>query len=210
MMPTLDFVQFIILILPGFLALSFYKPFVYDGGNEEKESSEIIKAALFGVPGYAIAITWSSNLFFQLVISAVIAVLLGCAAGYIRRKFGNIEYMPATWHSKIKGLPKDTPSSRMIEYLYSRYFNKLAGKGDKERVQVAIVYRIETPDIYHIGILMSYNEKYNEILLDQYPRLTRENIENMWKVMSSWTKIINLDSGLVMEVADVEKKALAI
>jgi hypothetical protein len=30
----------------------------------------------------------------------------------------------------------------------------------------------------------------------------------MWNVMSSWTKIINLDSGLVMEVADVEKKAL--
>ena len=207
-MPTLDFVQFIILILPGFLALFFYKPFVYDGGNEEKESSEIIKAAIFGIPGYAFAITFSSNLFLQIAISAVIAILMGCTFGYIRRKFGNIEYMPAAWHSKSKGLPKDTPNSRMIKYLYSMYFNKLAGKGDNERVQLAIVYRIETPDIYHIGILMSYNERYNEILLDQYPRLTRENIENMWNVMSSWTKIINLDSGLVMEVADVEKKAL--
>ena len=207
-MPTLDFVQFIILILPGFLALFFYKPFVYDGGNEEKESSEIIKAAIFGIPGYAFAITFSSNLFLQIAISAVIAILMGCTFGYIRRKFGDIEYMPATWHSKSKGLPKDTPNSRMIKYLYSMYFNKLAGKGDNERVQLAIVYRIETPDIYHIGILMSYNERYNEILLDQYPRLTRENIENMWNVMSSWTKIINLDSGLVMEVADVEKKAL--
>ena len=207
-MPTLDFVQFIILILPGFLALFFYKPFVYDGGNEEKESSEIIKAALFGIPGYAVAIACSSNLFLQIAISSVIAILMGCTFGYIRRKFGDIEYMPAAWHSKSKGLPKDTPNSRMIKYLYSRYFNKLAGKGDKERVQLAIVYRIETPDIYHIGILMSHNERYNEILLDQYPRLRRENIENMWKVMSSWTKIINLDSGLVMEVADVEKKAL--
>jgi len=207
-MPTLDFVQFIILILPGFLALFFFKPFIFDGGKEEKESMEIVKAALFGIPGYAVAITWGNNLFSQLAISGVIAILLGCIAGIIRRTLGEIEYMPAGWHSKFKGLPKDTPDSRMIRYLFSLYFNKKAGKGEAVRVQLAIVYRIENPDICQIGILMSYNEKYNEVLLDQFPHLTRENIGDMWNVMSSWTKIINLDSGLVMEVADVEKKAL--
>lgn len=204
-MPSLDFVQFIILILPGFLGLSFYRPFVWGGREDEQETFDVIKAALLGVPGYVAAVTFSELLYIQVAISCFVAIVAGCLWGWVRRKFGAFEYCPARWHSKRTHRPVVTEHTNSVAHAYDTYFK---ASGDKEYRMVAIIYDLSNPSIEYAGEVTYVCKDGTEFTLNPTPIITRADLNSNITRTKEWIKVVNPDKGFVAEFALVEKDFL--
>lgn len=204
-MPSLDFVQFVILILPGFLGLSFYRPFVWGGREDEQETFDVIKAALLGIPGYVAAVTYGGPLYIQVAISCCVAVAAGCIWGWIRRKFGAFEYGPARWHSKKTHRPIVTEHTDSVAHAYDAYFKT---SRDKDYRMVAIVYEMSNPTFEYAGEVTYVCKDGTELTLNTSPVITRADLNSNIARIKEWIKIVNLDKGFVTEIVLVEKDFL--
>lgn len=199
-----ELVQFIVLILPGFLALFVYRPFVYHGGTTDAGEMDITKAMLFGLPGYFVSQVFFSQLWSQMLISVVISLIFGCVWGLVRRKWEFWEYLPAKCHSEKNEITKDTHYQSALEFLYRECFEKCG----KECTQVAFVYNMTNPDIVQSGEIISWGTQTHDINIGRSPFVTKEDLNRHINKVNQWQKIINLDTGIVLEVANVENSVL--
>ena len=214
-MPVVDFsfMQFVILVLPGFWALWIYKPFILKGNVTEHWENDLTLALMFGFVGYLAAgiaagisskyFGWTSGvmmLFVSVISSLFIAVIMGLLA----RKNKYPSYWPAHWAYKSDEKEEDRPHCRCLEHLLQEFI--YTQKDRKDRFRLLRVYKLGYIQDAEIGILKFKSIQHNEVGIDHYPRITSKDIQDNQDRISIWTKIINLDSGIVVDVADVEKE----
>jgi len=206
-----DFVRFTVLLLPGFWAMWIYKPFVYRGHIIEHWENDLTLAIMFGFTGYiaaGIALHYGlvSTGLGSLVVSSLVSIIIAIIMGFLARHNIFVTYLPSWLDSKIEELPNDRPHGRSIEHFYQEFI--LKQDNWKDRVQVAKTYAIGFPEKAEIGVIRIKSDRYNEIGLDCYPHLEHDFFDKNKEKITLWTKIVNLDTGFVIEIANVEKELI--
>jgi hypothetical protein len=210
-MPVVDFsfMQFVILVLPGFWALWIYKPFILKGNVTEHWENDLTLALMFGFVGYIAAgisskyFGWTSGII-MLFVSVISSLLIAVIMGFLARKNKYPSYWPSYWAYKSDGKEEDRPHERALEHLLQEFVYTQTDM--KDRFRLLRIYKLGYIQNAEIRILKFKSIQHNEIGIDYYPRITSKDIEDNQDRFSIWTKIINLDSGIVVEVADVEKE----
>lgn len=203
-----DLLKFIILVIPGIMGVWIYKPFLCRDHVPELWEHELMQALIFGVIGYIIAgycyqNNWVSSIYGCIGVSFIVSVSTACILGELGRHNIFLSYIPAGWDSKWTQTPIVRPHGRAIEHFYQEFVSKAEDK--ERRVQVARLFPLGRENEAEIGVVSYKADKYNEIGLDCYPHLEYDFLEKNRESITLWTKIINLDTGNVIEIANVEK-----
>lgn len=214
-----DLVRFVVLVIPGLLGYMAYHSLI-PRLDDESTTIETIKILVFGIVGYLAAITFARYvedagfcelitqilehllLPLQTLVSSLVSYLTGMMYGRYVKVHGDPFVKHASIFCEKKGLALDTLSANSFNHLYDCYF---ADQRASHQL-LAAAYSISSTSNQIIGAIDSWNEK--EIVLSESPFLTREDINNAVKKgnASYGFKIINLDSGYIVEIIAIEKE----
>lgn len=202
-----DLMRFIVLILPGLWALWVYKPFLLKSTEEVVWDKDLALAMSFGFPGYLAVLSTPGSakwpLVIQVVLSTIIAVTLAVVAGKMHRSGKRPSHFFASRDSRKRDWPEDVPQGRGVAFIFD---DLIASEGfRKDHTAIALIYSLGNREEAMVGEILFKDERHNEIVLDCRPELTIEQIEeNHWD-LNPWARSINLDSGIVVEIANVEE-----
>jgi hypothetical protein len=208
-----SFIRFIVLILPGLWALWVYKPFVLSSSEETAWGKELALAMSFGLPGYLIILAFPNiakwPIAAQVILSSVIAILAAIIMGKLHRKGMHPAQKFAKWDSKKSGYPEDVPYNRGVPFIFGNLI--LEEELKKGRTAVALVYRLGDREHAMIGNVLFIGDcRHNEVVLDMRPEIELQQIDkNHWDIYP-WVRSINLDSGIVVEIANIEDSVIDI
>ena len=219
-----DLVKFIVLVIPGILGMWVYKPFVDCGDDKEHYNHDILTALLIGAVGYIAASILSAvrGGFFSTVwgaslASALSCIVVGAVFGCLNRHCSPLTFALANLDSRFTRHPSQVGEPTGISNFVKETKRKLKKqqKGKKLNDQykdmndlyvVAKVYKLGNANECEIGAVFFQSTNNDEIEL--YPI---EGIDSNYlkdKVnggnVLSYTKFVNLNSGIVTEVGLVK------
>ena len=205
-----EFIRLIILLIPGFWGLWIYKPFVYRGGEEFLWERDFILAIMFALPGYLLIASIyglsQSPIIFQVAFSTLMVIVVSVTTGLFLRKYPHPLYWFATKDSAEGNKEIDTPHGQAVSYIRERLINNKELRAD--HTPLAIVYHIGSRENAEIGTLVYHSPRYNEIVLDTRPPIALSQVINNDCDISPWVKSINLDTGIVVEVANIKTEII--
>jgi hypothetical protein len=203
-----EFIRFLILIIPGFWGLWIYKPFVYKGDEDFIWEKDFILAAMFALPGYLLATTFFSerHLIVQIFFSTITAVLFSACAGIFIRLNPHPLYWFASKFSAEKNAEEDTPYGRALAYVREKLINKLNNRDGN--TPVAIIYHLGDRENAEIGVLVYHTARFNEVVLDTRPPISLQSILENDCDITPWCKTVNLDSSVVVEIANIKTEII--
>jgi hypothetical protein len=205
-----EFIRFLVLIIPGFLGMWIYKPFVYRGDEDSVWEKDFIQAAMFALPGYLLIVSLPGlsrmPIALQVVFSLFAVAAVSTAAGILRRRFPNPFYWFAAKDSAGRGLLADTPYGRSVSYICQKLIDQ--GGLREGYTPVAIVYPIGERERAEVGALAYHTARYNEVVLDTRPPLTLAQIGENDPDINPWCKSVSLDNGLVVEIANIKTEVI--
>jgi len=205
-----DIIRFIVLVIPGLWGLWVYKPFLMRSTEEVVWDKDLAIALSFGLPGY-LFINSSSFLAAwpiaaQVLLSSFIAICIAVIAGKLHRAGKHPTHYLAKRDSEKRGLSVDVPYDKGIPFIFG---NLIEEEGLREgRTAVALIYSLGKKQDALIGEVIFRGERSNEIVIGCRPEITLEQVEkNHWNI-HPWVRNINLDSGIVVEIANIENEIL--
>lgn len=206
-----DLIRFVVLIIPGLWALWVYKPFLLKSTEAIKWEKDIAVALSFSLPGYllitSIGCIARAPIPAQFTISLALSLVLAVIAGKMFRRGIHPFHIFAKRDSQKSNFPEDVPYCRGLAFILD---NLIQGANlRKGYTAVALVYNLGNREKALIGEVLFEDGRFNEVVIDARPEITLEQIEkNHWDI-NPWTRSINLDSGLVVEVANVKNEIIA-
>jgi hypothetical protein len=203
-----EFLRFLILVIPGFWGLWVYKPFVYRGDDGSALEHDFILAAMFALPGYLIVTAFfeQCHLFIQILCSTLIVFAVSVATGMFIRKFPHPLYWFAKKYSEEKGAAIDTPYGRALTYVRDGLVNKQNLRDGNS--MIAVVYPVGDREKAETGTLLYHTARFNEVELDTRPPIPLKFFLENDSDISPWCKTVNLDSGIVVEIANIKTEIL--
>lgn len=209
-----DLVKFIVLVIPGILGMWVYKPFVDRGDDKEHYQHDIMIALLIGVVGYIVAALLSTvrGGFFSTVWGASLASVLSCVvvgavSGCWNRHRYPLTYALANLDSRFTGHPRQVVEIAGISNFVRETKQKLKAQNEDvdNLVVVVKVYKLGNADECEIGAAVFQSTDDSEIELFPIEGIEanylRDNVNN--GNVLSYTKFVNLNSGIVTEVGFV-------
>ena len=206
-----DLIHFIVLIMPGLWGLWIYKTFIRTSREPVHWDKDLVLALCFALPGYLLSphlimeTRFSENLFVRLLITAILSIFLGSMMGGLALIKGiRPTYWFANFLCKRTGRSIETPHGRGIQFVINEMIDPQRPLTNTS--QIVTVYNLSNPENKEIGTLVYADEQSNEIVVDMRPKFTHDDIEgNHWET-DPWVKSINLDSGMVVEIANVKRE----
>lgn len=201
-----DLVRFMLLVLPGLWGLWTYKTFIKKSTEDVQWDKDLVMALSFGLPGYLLAEFITCIPFLQFLLVTIASLGLGALMGGLALIKGvRPTYWIANFLCRRTGRSVETPHGRGLAYTLHSLIEPHKNKKNPVS-QIATVYNVSAPEKKEIGVLLYYDERSNEIVTDTRPPFTQKDIQdNHWE-NDPWVKSMNLDSGLVVEIANVRKK----
>ena len=205
-----EFIRLIILLLPGFWGLWIYKPFVYRGDEEFMWERDFILAVMFALPGYLIITSIpglsQSPIIFQVAFSVLMVIIVSVTTGLFLRKYPHPLYWFAAKDSTDGDKEIDTPYGQAVSYIRERLINKEELR--EGYTPLAIIYHIGNRENAEIGSLVYHSTRFNEVVLDTRPPITLDQIKKNDGDIGPWVKSVNLDTGIVVEVANIKTEII--
>jgi hypothetical protein len=207
-----DLIRFVVLIVPGLWALWIYKSFLLQSTDEIIWEKDIVIAVSFALPGYLFVETFKNAsdlpIAAQFGVSLFFAIFVSVVAGKLHRSGIHPFHLFAKWDSKKRPYSIDVPFGRGLTFIMNDLINE--AKLRDGYTQVVLVYNLGNRENALIGELLYRDERFNEIVVDARPDINLEQIEkNHWDI-NPWVRSINLDSGLVVEVANVKNDVIRV
>jgi hypothetical protein len=201
-----DLIRFVVLIVPGLWALWVYKSFLLQSTGEIVWEKDMAIAVSFALPGYLLSATFNGiyapPVAVQFAASLSVSVIAAVAAGKLHRKGIHLFHLFAKWDSGKRRYAEDVPFGRGLTFVMNDLIQEAGLR--EGHTAVVLAYRLGDRENALIGELIFRDERFNEIVVDARPEISAVQIDkNHWDI-DPWVRSVNLDSGLVVEVANVK------